>query len=97
MENLFIIIAIVSCAAAVLQFILIFKIWGMCNDIKAIRKHLTTNTKQDELPSSSDKEDNTEQDELPSSSDKEDNTALIIILSTLFAIIFLCIIFGCDF
>jgi hypothetical protein len=82
MENLFIIIAIVSCAAAVLQFILIFKIWGMCNDIKAIRKHLTTNTKQDELPSSS---------------DKEDNTALIIILSTLFAIIFLCIIFGCDF
>lgn len=82
MENLFIIIAIVSCVAAVLQFILIFKIWGMCNDIKAIRKHFTTNT---------------EQDELPSSSDKEENTALIIILSTLFVIVFLCIIFGCDF
>ena len=38
MENLSIIIALVSLVAGVLQIILFFKVWGMCNDIKALRK-----------------------------------------------------------
>lgn len=48
MDTLSIIIALVSAVAGVLQIILFFKVWGMCNDVKAIRKSqnpeaLTTN------------------------------------------------------
>lgn len=32
-----IILTVVSIVASVLQIILFFKVWGMCNDIKAIR------------------------------------------------------------
>lgn len=38
MENLSIIIALVSLAAGVLQIFLFFKVWGMCNDIKSIKE-----------------------------------------------------------
>lgn len=37
METLSIIITIISAIAAVLQIILFFKIWRMCDDINAIR------------------------------------------------------------
>ena len=38
MDTLSIIIALVSAVAGVLQIILFFKVWQMCNDVKAIRK-----------------------------------------------------------
>ena len=38
METLSIIITLISVVAATLQIILFFKVWGMCNDIKAMRK-----------------------------------------------------------
>ena len=38
MDSLTIIITLVSLVAGVLQIILFFKVWGMCNDIKALRK-----------------------------------------------------------
>lgn len=37
MNTLSIIFAMVSVVAAVLQIILFFKIWGMCNDVRALR------------------------------------------------------------
>lgn len=37
-EVLSIIIPLVSVVAATLQIILFFKVWGMCNDIKAMRQ-----------------------------------------------------------
>ncbi|MBE6202155.1 MAG: hypothetical protein E7135_00645 [Rikenellaceae bacterium] len=37
MDTLTIIITLVSVVAAVLQIILFFKIWGMCNDVRALR------------------------------------------------------------
>lgn len=45
MDTLSIIITLVSVIAGVLQIVLFFKVWGMCNDIKAIRK---TAVKDDE-------------------------------------------------
>ena len=88
MDALSIIIALVSVVAGLLQIILFFKVWQMCDDVKAIRK-----AQNPEAPITT----NIEQDKIPSSSDKEDNTALIIILSTSFVIIFLSIFFGGDF
>ncbi len=38
METLSIIISLVSVVAGVLQIILFFKVWRMCNDIKAMRQ-----------------------------------------------------------
>ena len=38
MNTLTIIITLVSLVAGVLQIILFFKIWGMCDDIKALRQ-----------------------------------------------------------
>lgn len=37
MDTLSIIIALVGAVAGLLQIILFFKVWGMCNDVKAIR------------------------------------------------------------
>lgn len=38
MDTLSIIITLVSVIAGVLQIILFFKIWGLCNDVRALRK-----------------------------------------------------------
>ena len=38
MDTLSINIALVSAVAGLLQIILFFKVWGMCNDVRAIRK-----------------------------------------------------------
>lgn len=38
MDALSIIITLVSLVAGVLQIILFFKVWGMCDDIKALRQ-----------------------------------------------------------
>lgn len=38
MDILSIIITLVSLVAGVLQIILFFKVWGMCDDIKALRQ-----------------------------------------------------------
>lgn len=38
METLSIIISLVNVVAGVLQIILFFKVWRMCNDIKAMRQ-----------------------------------------------------------
>lgn len=38
MDALSIIITLVTVVAGILQIILFFKVWGMCNDIKALRK-----------------------------------------------------------
>ena len=93
MDALSIIIALVSVVAGLLQIILFFKVWQMCDDVKAIRKAQNPEAQNPEAPITT----NIEQDKIPSSSDKEDNTALIIILSTSFVIIFLSIFFGSDF
>lgn len=37
MDTLTIIITLVSFVAGVLQIILFFKVWGMCNDVRALR------------------------------------------------------------
>lgn len=37
-EVLSIIIPLVSVVAGILQIVLFFKVWGMCNDIKAMRQ-----------------------------------------------------------
>lgn len=41
-------ISIISLVAAVLQIILFFKIWGMCNDIKAMRQQSAPPTEAQE-------------------------------------------------
>ena len=46
MDTLSIIITLVSVIASVLQIILFFKVWGMCNDVRAMRKGNTTNTQE---------------------------------------------------
>lgn len=38
MDKFYIIFTVVSVIAGLLQIILFFKVWGMCNDIKALRK-----------------------------------------------------------
>lgn len=38
MDVISVIITLVSVVAAVLQIVLFFKVWGMCNDIKAMRQ-----------------------------------------------------------
>lgn len=38
METLSIIISLVSVVAGILQIVLFFKVWGMCNDIRAMRQ-----------------------------------------------------------
>jgi hypothetical protein len=38
MDTLSIIITLVSVIASVLQIVLFFKVWQMCNDVKVIRK-----------------------------------------------------------
>lgn len=47
MEVFTIILTVVSVIAAVLQIILFFKVWGMCNDIKAIREKECPMTKEE--------------------------------------------------
>lgn len=39
MDTLSFIITSVSVIASVLQIVLFFKVWGMCNDIRALRKN----------------------------------------------------------
>ena len=41
MDTLSIIITLVSVIAGVLQIVLFFKVWGMCDDIRALRKSAT--------------------------------------------------------
>lgn len=38
MDSLTIIITLVSLVAGVLQIILFFKVWGMCNDVRIMRQ-----------------------------------------------------------
>lgn len=38
MDTLTIIITLVSLVAGVFQIILFFKVWGMCNDVRALRQ-----------------------------------------------------------
>lgn len=38
MDTLSIIITLVSVIASVLQIVLFFKVWGMCNDVRVIRQ-----------------------------------------------------------
>lgn len=38
MDTLSIIVTLVSVIGEILQIILFFKVWGMCNDIKAMRE-----------------------------------------------------------
>ena len=56
MDALSIIITLVSVVAGVLQIILFFKVWGMCDDIKALRKSATPVTEN--AVSEEDKADN---------------------------------------
>lgn len=56
MDTLSIIIALVSVIASVLQIVLFFKVWGMCNDVRAIRK--TTTPVTENAVSEKDKADN---------------------------------------
>ena len=46
MDTLSIIITLVSVVAGLLQIILFFKVWKMCNDVKAIRKVQTPEVSQ---------------------------------------------------
>lgn len=39
MDTLSIIITLVSVIASALQIVLFFKVWGMCNDIRALRNN----------------------------------------------------------
>ena len=48
MDTLSIIITLVSVIASVLQIVLFFKVWGMCNDVRAMRRGNTTNTQEAE-------------------------------------------------
>lgn len=48
MEIFAIIFALVSVAAAILQIILFFKVWRMCNDIKAIREKECPKNKEEQ-------------------------------------------------
>lgn len=41
MNTLSIIITLVSAIAGLLQIILFFKIWAMCNDVRALRRQTT--------------------------------------------------------
>lgn len=45
-EVLSIIIPLVSVVAGILQIVLFFKVWGMCNDIKAMRRGYASNTQE---------------------------------------------------
>ena len=56
MDKFYIIFTIVSVIAGLLQIILFFKVWGMCNDIKALRK-VTIKEEGDTIPGE-DKADN---------------------------------------
>lgn len=56
MDKFYIIFTIVSVIAGLLQIILFFKVWGMCNDIKALRK-ATIKEEGDTIPGE-DKADN---------------------------------------
>ena len=38
METISIIVTLISVIASILHIMLFFKVWGMCNDIKAMRK-----------------------------------------------------------
>lgn len=44
MDTLSIIITLVSVIASVLQIVLFFKVWGMCNDVRVMRRGNTNNT-----------------------------------------------------
>lgn len=46
METLSIIISLVSVVAGVLQIILFFKVWGMCNDVRAMSRGYASNTQE---------------------------------------------------
>lgn len=47
MDTLSIIITLVSVLASILQIILFFKVWGMCNDIKAMREATASTQESD--------------------------------------------------
>lgn len=52
METISIIVTLVSVIASILQIALFFKVWGMCNDVRAIRNvqtphHITDNKAND--------------------------------------------------
>lgn len=46
MDTLSIIITLVSVIASVLQIVLFFKVWGLCNDVHAMRRGNTNNTSE---------------------------------------------------
>lgn len=48
MDTLSIIITLVSVIASVLQIVLFFKVWGMCNDVRAMRRSNANNTQEAE-------------------------------------------------
>lgn len=56
MDTLSIIITLVSVIAGVLQIVLFFKVWELCNDVRAIRKSATPVTEN--AVSEKDKADN---------------------------------------
>lgn len=45
-EVLSIIIPLVSVVAGILQIVLFFKVWGMCNDVRAMRRGYASNTQE---------------------------------------------------
>jgi hypothetical protein len=47
MDTLSIIITLVSVVASLLQIILFFKIWTMCDDVRALRKYCATTQDND--------------------------------------------------
>lgn len=57
MDTLSIIITLVSVIASVLQIVLFFKVWGMCNDVRAMRKGNTNNSQEVETNISDSKVD----------------------------------------
>lgn len=57
MDTLSIIITLVSVIASVLQIVLFFKVWGMCDDVRAMRKGNTNNSQEVETNISDSKVD----------------------------------------
>ena len=46
MGKLSIIISLAGFVAAILQIILFFKVWGMCNDVRAMRRGSASNSQE---------------------------------------------------
>lgn len=50
MEALSIIISIIGLIFGVLQIILFFKVWGMCNDVNTLCNHFVQSKKNEAIP-----------------------------------------------